>query len=117
MERKAVRDDVNLSGHNILSTAINSKHNYLYQRMKTLVILTLTTLFVSFTMRSNAQNCTITCPENIVAKADSGKGGVYVQLPGATTSGACGQLSYAPTSGSFFKIGSTSVIVTSASGQ
>jgi hypothetical protein len=85
--------------------------------MKTLMILPLTMLFVCITIVGKAQNCTITCPENIVAKADSGKGGTYVQFPAAVTSGNCGQLSYTPASGSFFKIGSTSVIVTSASGQ
>ena len=85
--------------------------------MKTFAILPLTMLFLCVTMVGKAQTCTITCPENIVAKADSGKGGTYVQFPAAISSGNCGQLSYTPASGSFFKIGSTSVIVTSASGQ
>jgi hypothetical protein len=85
--------------------------------MKTLKILPLTILFVCIAMVSSAQNCTITCPENIVAKADSGKGGTYVTFPTATASGNCGQLTYTPASGSFFQLGSTSVIVTSASGQ
>lgn len=85
--------------------------------MKTFLILPLTIVFVCITMASNAQNCTITCPENIVAKADSGKGGTYVNFPTATTSGNCSQLTYTPASGSFFQLGSTSVIVTSASGE
>jgi hypothetical protein len=85
--------------------------------MKTFMILSLAVLFACISIASNAQNCTITCPENIVAKADSGKGGTYVNFPSATTSGNCGQLTYTPASGSFFQLGSTSVIVTSASGE
>jgi hypothetical protein len=85
--------------------------------MKTFMILSLAVLFACITTVGNAQNCTITCPENIVAKADSGKGGTYVNFPSATTSGNCGQLTYTPASGSFFQLGSTSVIVTSASGE
>ena len=81
------------------------------------MILPLAMLFVSISMASNAQNCTITCPENIVVKADSGKGGTYVNFPAATTSATCGQLTYTPVSGSFFQLGSSSVIVTSASGE
>jgi hypothetical protein len=85
--------------------------------MKTFLILPLAAFFIFLSTASNAQNCTITCPENIVVKADSGKGGTYVNFPKATTSGTCGQLTYTPASGSFFQIGATSVIVTSASGQ
>ena len=85
--------------------------------MKTSLILPLAILFLFLSAPANAQTCTITCPENIIAKADSGKGGTYVNFPTATTSGTCSQLVYTPSSGSFFQIGSTSVIVTSASGQ
>lgn len=59
----------------------------------------------------------IDCPENIIAKADSGTGGTYVNLPAATAVSSCGNITYTPASGSFFKIGSSSVIVSSASGQ
>lgn len=85
--------------------------------MKTLLILPVTVILTFFSIVSNAQNCTITCPENIVAKADSGKGGTYVSFPAATVSGNCSTLTYTPASGSFFQLGSTSVIVTSASGE
>lgn len=74
-------------------------------------------LFASISTSINAQNCTITCPENIVVKADSGKGGTYVNFPTMTADASCGTITYTPASGSFFQIGSTSVIVTSASGQ
>lgn len=85
--------------------------------MKTLLILPLMSVLVLLSIVSNSQNCTITCPENIVAKADSGKGGTYVNFPSATVSGNCSNLTYTPASGSFFQLGSSSVIVTSSSGE
>ena len=85
--------------------------------MKTLIVLSLNLLLLLNTLQTNAQSCTITCPENIIVKADSATGGTYVNFANATSNGNCGVLSYAPASGSFFKLGSSSVIVTSASGQ
>src|SRR5438045_3154532 len=85
--------------------------------MKTFLILPLMILSLSFSLISKAQSCIITCPGNIVAKADSGKGGTYVNFPAATVSGNCTTLTYTPASGSFFQLGSTSVIVTAASGE
>lgn len=67
--------------------------------------------------KANGQNCKVTCPANIVVKADSTKEGARVEFSGATSSGDCGSLTYTPASGSFFRIGSHSVIVTSGSGQ
>ena len=84
--------------------------------MKTYLILPLTVMFLFFYATGNTQGCLYTCPENIVMKADSGKGGVYVAFPVATYNSSCGVISYTPASGSFFKIGSSSVIVTTASG-
>jgi len=84
--------------------------------MKTFLVLPLTGMLLFFYATGNSQGCLFTCPENIVMKADSGKGGVYVTLPGATVDSSCGVISYTPASGSFFKIGSSSVIVTTASG-
>ena len=83
--------------------------------MKTFTILPLSILFVIISSTGNAQNSTINCPENIIVKADSGKAGTYVTLPAAAVGSAA--ITYIPASGSFFKIGSTSVIVNSASGQ
>ena len=85
--------------------------------MKTLLILPLTTLLLIFNLVSPAQTCSLACPENIVAKADSTKGGTYVSFPAATISGNCGAVTYTPASGSFFQIGSSSVIVTTATGE
>lgn len=85
--------------------------------MKAFLTLTLTVLILFFNLAVSAQACSLTCPENIVAKADSGKGGTYVSFPAAIISGNCGTVSYSPASGSFFQIGSSSVIVTTATGQ
>src|SRR5215213_2816835 len=85
--------------------------------MKTFLILPMAILFISFSLVSTAQNCSLTCPENIVVKADSGKGGTYVSFPVSTFSADCGVVTYTPGSGSFFKIGSSSVIVTTAKGD
>lgn len=85
--------------------------------MKAFLILPLSSLFVFLSFVSAAQTCTIGCPENIIAKADSGTGGTYINLPTAITNSTCGTITYTPASGSFFKIGSSSVIVTSTSGQ
>ena len=84
--------------------------------MKTFLVLSLTAMFLFFYETGSTQGCLFTCPENIVMKADSGKGGVYVTLPVATFDSSCGFISYTPASGSFFRIGSSSVIVTTASG-
>jgi hypothetical protein len=84
--------------------------------MKTIRFLIGTTLLVILQFNSNAQSC-LTCPENIVAKADSGKGGTYVSFPAAKVSADCGAVTYMPASGTFFQVGSSSVIVTTASGQ
>lgn len=62
-------------------------------------------------------NCIISCPSNIIVKADAGKEGANVNFSGATGQGECGAISYTPASGSFFRLGSHSVIATSASGQ
>ena len=84
--------------------------------MKTFLVLPLTVVFLLFYTKGNAQTCSFTCPENIVVKADSSKGGTYVTLPVAAFDSSCGVITYTPGSGSFFKIGSSSVIVTTASG-
>lgn len=85
--------------------------------MKTILVLPITILLLFFHTQGIAQTCIVTCPENIVVKADSAKGGTYVNLPVAAFEGDCGAVTYTPASGSFFKIGSSSVIVTAASGK
>ena len=85
--------------------------------MKIFLILPLTVAFLVCYTKSNAQACLFTCPDNIVVKADSSKGGTYVTLPVLAFDSACGAITYTPGSGSFFKIGSSSVIVTTAKGD
>lgn len=85
--------------------------------MKTFLVLPLTIVLLVCYTKANAQTCSFTCPENIVVKADSAKGGTYVTFPVATFDRACGVITYTPGSGSFFKIGSSSVIVTTTKGD
>jgi hypothetical protein len=66
---------------------------------------------------SYAQSCILRCPDNIVVKADSGKGGTAVNFPVPSTTGNCGTVSFTPATGSFFRIGSNSVVAKTSSGQ
>jgi hypothetical protein len=85
--------------------------------MKTFLILPITALLLSFHFVSMAQNCPLVCPENIIAKADSATGGTYINFPAIVVSGNCPSPKFTPASGSFFQIGSSSVIVTTESGE
>ncbi len=85
--------------------------------MKRSAVLLLTVLFVLIQIISNAQTCTLSCPSNMIVKAESGKEGATVTFPAATTVGDCGAISYSPASGSFFRLGSHSITITTASGQ
>jgi hypothetical protein len=85
--------------------------------MKVLVTLSFTAIFFLSSITGSAQACTLNCPSNMVIKADSSREGARVTLPVATTPGDCGTVSYAPVSGSFFRIGSHSIIVTTSTGQ
>jgi uncharacterized repeat protein (TIGR01451 family) len=64
--------------------------------------------------------CTLSCPGNISATADTVEGGVsgtHVTLPDATASGStCGTVTSSIASGSFFPVGSTPVTYTAADG-
>ena len=84
--------------------------------MKIFLILPFIAIFFLVQLAANSQNCPINCPDNIVVRADSGKGGTYVTLPKPIVDSSCGIVTYTPGSGSFFTIGSSSVIVTTASG-
>lgn len=64
-----------------------------------------------------SQNCTLTCPENIIVTADPGKEGTNVKLPSLALGTDCGSYKYSPASGSFFRLGSHSIILTTAGGQ
>lgn len=85
--------------------------------MKVSAALAFATILLLNNIAGSAQTCTLTCPANMVIKADSSKEGASVVFPAATTVGDCGMLSYSPASGSFFRIGSHSVIVTTTYGQ
>jgi hypothetical protein len=64
-----------------------------------------------------AQDCKMECLANIVTPADKGKEGAVINYSAAYTQGACGAFSYTPASGSFFRMGSHSVIATGADGK
>ncbi|MEO5946763.1 MAG: hypothetical protein ABIP79_08095 [Chitinophagaceae bacterium] len=64
-----------------------------------------------------SQNCILTCPENIIVTTDPGKEGTVVKLPTLELGTDCGSYTYSRVSGSFFRLGSHSIILTSASGQ
>jgi HYR domain len=85
--------------------------------MKILASLSFIIILLLSAPTSHAQTCMLTCPANIVIKTDSSKEGAIVNYPPATVAGECGVITYSPASGSFFRIGSHSVTVTSASGQ
>jgi hypothetical protein len=81
------------------------------------LLLTAALYFIHSTL--SAQNCKMKCPDNIVVKADGGMEGALVSFPPAASvaKGDCGEITYSRPNGSFFRLGSHSVIATSASGQ
>lgn len=76
-----------------------------------LVLLTITRI------NSNAQNCTLICPSNIIVNVDPGKEGTIVNFPSLKLMPECGTPTFTPASGSFFRLGSTSVTLMTTSGQ
>ncbi len=63
--------------------------------------------------------CTLNCPDNINAVADTTEGGqrgTHVTFDAAEPSGTCGAVIATPASGSFFAVGTTVVSVTSETG-
>ncbi|MDZ4795664.1 MAG: hypothetical protein SGI83_15405 [Bacteroidota bacterium] len=63
----------------------------------------------------HAQNVAFTCPSNILVKAEEGKEGATVSFPALSAESGIG--TFTPASGSFFRLGSHSVIVSTAGGQ
>jgi uncharacterized repeat protein (TIGR01451 family) len=64
-------------------------------------------------------DCTLLCPDNITALADTTEGGergAHVTFAGAEPSGDCGAVTASPSSGSFFTVGTHTVTVTSETG-
>ncbi len=64
--------------------------------MKLLSMLSFILVFVLNQKNSNAQTCTLSCPSNIVIKADSSHEGAIVTYPAATSLGDCGVISLLP---------------------
>lgn len=63
--------------------------------------------------------CTLNCPDNINATANTtvnGERGAIVTFDAAEPSGDCGAVTAAPASGSFFPVGTTTVTVNAATG-
>jgi hypothetical protein len=87
--------------------------------MKKLVAVSFTLMLIFSTINGKAQPCSLNTPSNIIVRADSGKEGATVSFPAAADLGIgnCGTISYSPASGSFFRIGSHSIIVVSSLGQ
>jgi uncharacterized repeat protein (TIGR01451 family) len=64
--------------------------------------------------------CTLQCPDNVNAIADTTEGGqrgAHVTFDDATTTGTCGTVTATPASGSFFPVGTTAVNVSSSEGD
>ncbi len=53
--------------------------------------------------------CELTCPANITQSNDPDQCGAVVNYPAPTTMGACGTITCAPPSGSFFPVGTTTI--------
>ncbi len=85
--------------------------------MKLLATLTLISLFTQKQMICTAQPCKLSCPSNMIVSAEKGQEGANVVFPQATPSGNCGAITYSPASGSFFRLGSHSIIASTATGQ
>jgi len=68
---------------------------------------------------SQGASCTLDCPNNITVTANTTQGGTsgaIVNFGGAEAFGDCGALSPSIPSGSFFPLGSTTVVISSANG-
>lgn len=87
--------------------------------MKFLAVFSLTAILVLSHISGNAQSCKLTCPSNIVINTESGLEGALVSFPHINSLGIgdCGTITYSRPNGSFLRIGSHSIIVTSATGE
>ncbi len=61
--------------------------------------------------------CMLTCPSNIAVPADSGQAGAVVTYSTPGSTGNCGEISCNPASGSFFPVGTTTVICAGETGN
>jgi HYR domain len=75
-------------------------------------------IFVSVGAPEGNQACTLTCPANVVATANTtvnNEFGAFVTYGAASQEGECGEITNNPVSGSFFAVG-THTVTSSASG-
>jgi len=85
--------------------------------MKISIVLSLVVILALSSSKGIAQSATFTCPSNIIIKADNNLEGATVVYPEFITNADWGTISYSPASGSFFRLGSHSVTMTSSNGQ
>ena len=85
--------------------------------MKILNVLFVAVLLILTHITAIAQSCVLSCPSNMVIRADNGREGAIVNMVAAGMVGDCGTVTQFPASGTFFRIGSHSVISTTSSGQ
>ena len=63
--------------------------------------------------QATAETCTLDCPANVVVTADATQGGepgAFVKYAAASVAGNCGAVSNTPASGSFFTVGTHSIV-------
>ena len=83
--------------------------------MKCIKALLPIVFFGSVHLQGSGQSTAMTSPANIVAQAESGKEGAVVNDP--TPPEGLGNVTFTPASGSFFRLGSHSIIAVNAAGQ
>jgi uncharacterized repeat protein (TIGR01451 family) len=72
------------------------------------------------TASNGGASCQLICPDGITTNANTTEGGqrgAHVDYDPAITSGSCGAISSVPASGTFFPVGTTTVNVTSETGD
>jgi hypothetical protein len=101
-----------------LSSYVLKQHFcYKSQTMKSIKALSVIFTILLLAQSGYSQNCTLTCPDNLVVSATAGQEGAVVNYPAMASPSGCGALTYTPASGSFMRLGSHSVIITTTSGQ
>jgi hypothetical protein len=85
--------------------------------MKTFKALSVAVLFILTQLTGSAQPCAISCTSNMLIEADKGQEGAIVNIIPASIAGECGRVTYFPASGTFFRIGSHSIIATASTGE
>ena len=67
---------------------------------------------------SGGDDCVVSCPADITVPHEPGVAGATVTYPAPTTTGSnCGAVSSVPASGTFFPVGTTTVIVSAETGE